>query len=322
MKININEEEIYEIKSEELTYQEFLKLYDRIVAIANPIHSSNISPVSVPISSSTPDESLGRKILELRRGGAEFNDIADRFRITAKEARILYLKFYNRDYQKKLWNERKKKGWKGWKKKKEGKVKVNLTKEGKMRKRASPKVRWTDREEVLKLIRIHFKGTDEDKEKFARSKGMEWGSLIKVISHLIKRFNIKPYEIGVSELRKKMGRKPQDESGKRRGRPPKQRTEIEKIEKPAQLEPSEMKDILNDVDLTPTEESFVKFFEIYQKTPIAEPLVKKAVLLLRDYLKQEKGLQGNTEDILSFLYSHFKSMRPIISPENLDRWLA
>lgn len=65
------------------------------------------------------------------------------------------------------------------------------------KKRRKQMVRWDDRDEVLKALRIHYHGTKGEKLAYARDKGMDWNQLMKGFSGLKKRYNVTPQEIGL-----------------------------------------------------------------------------------------------------------------------------
>jgi DNA-binding transcriptional regulator YiaG len=60
--------------------------------------------------------------------------------------------------------------------------------------------RWDNREQALEAIKIHYTGTPGQKQVFANKEGQPWVELMKGFSALIKRFKIKPSEIGVSRF--------------------------------------------------------------------------------------------------------------------------
>jgi hypothetical protein len=70
----------------------------------------------------------------------------------------------------------------------------------KSRKKSKVRVRWDNRDEVLKALNIHYNGTKEDKQAYAREKGIDWDKLIKGFSGLRKRYNVKPKELGISKF--------------------------------------------------------------------------------------------------------------------------
>lgn len=62
--------------------------------------------------------------------------------------------------------------------------------------------KWLNREHALQAIKLHYLGTGEQKEAFTIQEGMSWVELSKSFSGLIKRFKIKPGEIGLSHFKR------------------------------------------------------------------------------------------------------------------------
>jgi hypothetical protein len=60
--------------------------------------------------------------------------------------------------------------------------------------------KWLNREHALEAIRIHYTGTAQEKEAFAKKEGMDWLELSKGFSMLMKRFKMKPSEIGLTRF--------------------------------------------------------------------------------------------------------------------------
>jgi hypothetical protein len=67
----------------------------------------------------------------------------------------------------------------------------------KHRKRRASAVHWEDRDEAVNVLRIHYRGTPELKQRFANMKRTDWKTLTKSFSNLRKRYKITPEEVGI-----------------------------------------------------------------------------------------------------------------------------
>lgn len=74
-------------------------------------------------------------------------------------------------------------------------------KEGiKPKERGKAKFKWKDRDEVIRVLRMHYTGTKAEKQAYANSKGAEWNIITKSFSNLRKRYNVQPAEIGLTDF--------------------------------------------------------------------------------------------------------------------------
>jgi hypothetical protein len=340
MKIHINNSETFETNKEEFTASEFLNLADKIKTISsseiqnfeydettgvyankisysktpNPQIQSQTSPKILIKSPNEEENKLAEHIYDLKKQGKEFSQIAKENKITNSKARKLYGRIYSRIYNR------------GYKQKEKVEKITKIP-----RKRGAQKVKWKDKNEVLKVLKIHYHGNKEDKLRYANNIGVTWQYLTKNFHLLLKRFNVKPYEVGLTKFRKRWEYKKGD-TQKLKLKQKQNENEKEIISSPENkwtpplttekpyLNEDEIKEIISDEDLSANEQKFVKFFEICQKTSVDESLIKETALLLKDYLIRQ-GLQGTTDDILNWLSGKFKSMKPIINPVLLDSWV-
>jgi hypothetical protein len=328
MKIKINLNETYETSKDEFTASEFLILAEKIKALTtqgqkdfqmvfdtptstlktNDDIENDIENATADIFSKDP---LAKSIYEMRKNkGMEFNQIAKEKELSTSKVRKIYTRIYSLIY-----NRTHKQSHKA---KTKTTPTTQLSKAG-VRKRGPTKVSWKDRNEVLKVLKIHYHGTKEDKTRYADNLKVTWNYLTKSFHLLIKRYDIKPYEIGLTRF-KKQGEKVHEDTSKKKQAFSIGSSNFFGLSNKPELNKDEMRELISDADLVADEEKFIKFFELAQKTSVDESLVKETVLLLREFLIR-KGMKGSTDDILNWLSSNFKSMKPIINPVLLESWL-
>lgn len=315
MKIIINSNETYEIKDEILTLVDFLNTAEKLKAFTTThptIHTQIIETGKETLETEKIDDGrsdIKEAVYKLKKSGMDSSEIAKKLGITS----LKVMKLYKSAYMTK-WHDQKKES-------KIGKIMNGNTTKRKI------KVRWNDREEVVRLMKTYFKGTPEQQKKFADKKGMTWVDLTKVVHQLIKRYKITPKEIGVPELRKIAKRNAKNKINiqipknqpKKRGRPvgwkksqPSQSPPSPKSK--SESEPESQKSETKN----PGEADFVKFFELYQKTEVNDELAKKAILMLKEFLIKQ-GKTGTCEDIIEFLNNKFQ--KEVIPTEKIKNWV-
>ena len=77
----------------------------------------------------------------------------------------------------------------------------------KHKKRGAIGHRWKGRDHIISALKVHYLGSKEEKEAYGAKEGMNWIELSKGFSALIKRFKIKPSEIGIPRFGKDASRK-------------------------------------------------------------------------------------------------------------------
>jgi DNA-binding MarR family transcriptional regulator len=293
MKIILSNRANFEITDEILTIEEFLTLADKlrelaltsrnlvvdsgypksqVTAIINQRAPNDfqISPSEpqpqqefvIPIGEAEEKEELEDTIFKLKKQGEQLSDIARKFNISSSQARRLYQRVYQREWMRK-----------------------NNKKVTKTRKPVAS--RWINREEVLNALKVHYFGTEKDKQNVARAKNKSWNDITKSFWALTKRHNIKPSELGLTKW------------GKERGQPAKQE---------------------NNNVISVAEKQFIEFFENYSRKGGNEDELRKAVMLLREWLRSQ-GKSGNISEISDFL-KKIRTLKPLISPEKLRVWFG
>jgi predicted RNA-binding Zn-ribbon protein involved in translation (DUF1610 family) len=190
MKIKISEQESYEIQFDELTAEEFLKYAEKISLL-----SDGTSAIPAEKKIAKKKTKAGRPIQpKIGTDGKEVNCP------NCGSIRV-YRKGLSRSGQQRFMCSNCNISF-------TNKGEEDLTKEGKprQRKRRRPAVSWDSRSEALKAIRIHYFGTKEDKDLFARQKGVPWEQIMKSTHNLRARYNIRPTEVGLKEFPTKKGR--------------------------------------------------------------------------------------------------------------------
>jgi len=298
MKIILSNNAAFEITDEIITIEEFLALADKLRELAITSRTFEQQPQFIPQPQPQPVEPepeqeevstptdlseipIEDRIYRLKKEGNQLSQIAKAFNITSSQARRLYQRVYQREYMRK--HQKAKKG-------------------KKVRVRAPTSSRWTDRNEVLDAIKVHYFGTEADKERLSQKKGKSWKDIVKSFWNLTKRYDIKPAELGL----KKWGKE-------RRG--------FSQPQPQQQLQPQQVAQTVQFQDdvISVAERQFIDFFTNYIKKGGSEPELKQAVLLLREWLKSQ-GKSGNSREVLEFLGTKVKSLRPIVSPEKLEEW--
>jgi len=227
-------------------------------------------------------------------------------------------------------------------------------------KRAKARHNWNEqgRDSVVEMIKVHYTGTKEDRDRLAKKHNDSYLNLSKSFSNLIKRFNIKPGEIGLKEFKKenekesknkeeiknfinKMSEKVYD----MRIKDNKEFSEIRKelnitntearqyykrhydfINKQQILENNEFNGNGNNnpIKIRTAEEELIKFFnEIELHTP---EQIQKAIMLLYDYLKNLKGREIMANDIIEFLNEKVNEEKAIEiinnNRNNIIQWIG
>lgn len=63
------------------------------------------------------------------------------------------------------------------------------------------KVIWTkDRDEAVKLLKLHYTGTRAEKEAYAKLHNIEWKVLVNRTFSFRKKWDIKPREVGIKQF--------------------------------------------------------------------------------------------------------------------------
>jgi hypothetical protein len=305
MKIIINSNETYEIKDEILTLIDFLNTAEKLKAFTTQIIETGKETLETETEKIDDGRSdIKEAVYKLKKSGMDNSEIAKKLGITPLKVKKLYKSAYMTK-----WHDQKKES-------KIGKIMNGNTTKRKI------KVRWNDREEVVRLMKTYFKGTPEQRQKFADKKGMTWVDLTKVVHQLIKRYKITPQEVGVTELRKIAKRKAKNKINiqiqpknqpKKKGRPVGWKKSQPSQSPSPKSESSQKSETKN-----PGEADFVKFFELYQKTEVNDELAKKAVLMLKEFLIKQ-GKTGTPEDIIEFLNNKFQ--KEVIPTDKIKSWV-
>ena len=163
-----------------------------------------------------------------------------------------------------------------------------------------------------RLAFAFLKWTQKDKEEFVKIKGKSWNDITKSLWNLTSRYKIKPSELGLTKW------------GKPRG---KNDTYMNPKTKKVLMKHSV--DVTNDVptpkngfaqeSLNIAEKQFVEFFTNYMQKGGFEDELKQAILLLREWLKSQ-GRTGSVQDVMNFLGTKVKSLKPIVLPQKLEEW--
>jgi len=192
MKIKINENESYEVKINEGIYsaEEFLALLERLTGVLTTLMQQKIVKKITPTQTPSIPTHLvnGRELpigikcphcssINLYKQG--FSNLVD-----GKKIQRWFCRDCDRSFREDF----------AFKNREPDFVPK--------RRRSKVITRWKDRDEVIRLIKLHYFGTREQKEAFARNKheSATWTHVLKCISNLRKRYNIKPEEIGLKEF--------------------------------------------------------------------------------------------------------------------------
>lgn len=99
------------------------------------------------------------------------------------------------------------------------KIKKGITKTGKIRKTytyknsdakikqtrkvSNPRLWCATREQAITTLKIHYYGTQEQKERLAQSSRTSWNEIVKGFWGVRRRYNIRPQEVGLQHWIKK-----------------------------------------------------------------------------------------------------------------------
>lgn len=185
MKIKINENETYEIRlNEEISFHELKELVRKIEFLSEGSESSE-GFTRIPIKKErkkytiVDDKKLLKNVVCVSCGSQR-----------------LYKKGFTKNNERRLIC-------------KNCHVSFTISKDNgaALQVRKKPTTRWKDRNEVLNAVKIHYFGTDEEKNQFAEMKNTTWMNVMKAINNLRRRFNVKPQEVGLEEFPNKRGKK-------------------------------------------------------------------------------------------------------------------
>jgi hypothetical protein len=225
-------------------------------------------------------------------------------------------------------------------------------------KRAKARHNWNEqgRDNVIEMIKIHYTGTKEDRDRLAKKHNDSYLNLSKSFSGLIKRFNIKPGEIGLKKFKKEFKNENKEEiknfinkmSEKVYDMRIKDNKEFSEIRKELNITNTEARqyykrhyDFINKqqilennefngnnnytpIKIKTAEEELIKFFnEIELHTP---EQIQKAIMLLYDYLKNLKGREIMANDIIEFLNEKVNEEKAIEiinnNRNNIIQWIG
>lgn len=171
MKIQINDNESYEINLNDVVTLEELKTLVKKVEL-----------LSEPLSKPKP-------MMTIKTTTHNFNNDDKTIKCSNCGSTILYKKGFSRNgYRRMVCKD----------------CGISFTigkndKEETKRLRRKP-MKWNGRDDVIKALKIHYEGTKEEKLRFAKNKKTTWSNITKVIHNLRIKHDIKPKELGLKSF--------------------------------------------------------------------------------------------------------------------------